>query len=58
MNFEDLEERLDQEVLDNPDLIDEDSYPQYEMIYIRPDGTGIVLDFDKVDHKAKAIYLK
>lgn len=59
MNFKELEDILDQEVLDNPDLIDEDSYlAQYDVVYKRPDGTAIVLEFDKVDHPAKTIYLK
>ena len=59
MNFEELEDILEQEVLDNPDLIDDDSYiAQYELLYKRPDNTCIVLELDKIDHSAKAIYLK
>ncbi len=59
MNFEELQDTLEQEVLDNPDLIDDDTYiAQYEVLYKRPDGTAIVLEFDKIDHPAKAIYLK
>jgi len=59
MNFEELEDILGQEVLDNPDLIDDDTYiAQYELLYKRPDGTAIVIELDRIDHLAKAIYLK
>lgn len=57
MKLEDFEITVNEEY-DNQPPSKELRLEIYDLIYVRPDGTAIELELDKIDHEAKTINFK